>query len=87
MRREARRRRVRLLGDVPIFVAHESADVFAHPDLFRLDKKGRPQVVTGVPPDYFSRRGQVWGHPHYDWTELRRTRYRWWIERLRRSFE
>ncbi|MEE8104486.1 MAG: 4-alpha-glucanotransferase [Planctomycetota bacterium] len=87
LRREARRRRVRLLGDVPIFVAHESADVRAHPELFRLDKKGRPRVVSGVPPDYFSRRGQVWGHPHYDWDELRRTRYRWWMARLRRSFE
>jgi len=87
LRREARLRRVRLLGDVPIFVAHESADVCAHPELFRLDKKGRPRVVSGVPPDYFSRHGQVWGHPHYDWDELRRTRYRWWIARLRRSFE
>jgi len=78
-------RGVGLIGDVPIFVAHDSADVWAHRDLFKLDARGRPTVVTGVPPDYFSRRGQRWGNPHYRWDVARRRRYRWWLARLARA--
>lgn len=78
---------IRLLGDVPIFVALDSADVRSHPELFRLDRRGRPTVVTGVPPDCFSADGQRWGHPHYRWSEHRRTGFRWWIERVRASLE
>ncbi|HEX5135958.1 MAG TPA: 4-alpha-glucanotransferase [Planctomycetota bacterium] len=87
LKRYANERGIGIIGDLPIFVAHESADVWAHRDLFNLDRRGRPRVVTGVPPDYFSRTGQRWGNPHYRWDVLRRRRYRWWIARLRRAFE
>src|SRR5262249_22440719 len=71
-----------LVGDVPIFVAHDSADVWANPELFHLDAEGRPTHVSGVPPDYFSTTGQRWGNPLYRWPRLRRTGYRWWLDRL-----
>ncbi|MEW5855522.1 MAG: 4-alpha-glucanotransferase [Myxococcota bacterium] len=74
---------VRLVGDVPIFVAYDSADAWAHTPLFKLDAKGRPQVVAGVPPDYFSEDGQLWGNPLYNWEEMKRTGYAWWIERIK----
>ncbi len=75
-----------LVGDLPIFVAHDSADVWAHPDLFFLDPQGRPTVVAGVPPDYFSATGQRWGNPLYDWEKLARTGYRWWLQRFAQTF-
>ena len=75
-----------LIGDVPIFVAHQSADVWAHPELFKLDADGNPTVVAGVPPDYFSKTGQVWGVPVYCWETNREQAYTWWIERLRTAF-
>jgi 4-alpha-glucanotransferase len=78
-----RARSIDILGDVPIFVAHDSADVWARRDLFRLDADGRPTVVAGVPPDYFSATGQLWGNPHYRWDVLERTGYAWWIDRFR----
>jgi 4-alpha-glucanotransferase len=78
-------RGVLLLGDVPIFVPLDSADVRDNPRLFRLDAKGRPDVVTGVPPDCFSATGQLWGHPHYRWSEHRRTGFAWWVARIRDS--
>jgi 4-alpha-glucanotransferase len=74
---------IRLIGDVPMFVAHQSADVWAHPGLFKLDADGNPTVVAGVPPDDFSKTGQVWGVPVYRWEVLKAENYRWWIERLR----
>jgi 4-alpha-glucanotransferase len=77
------RRSIVVMGDLPIFVAHDSADVWAHRELFQLDDDGRPTVVAGVPPDYFSATGQLWGNPHYRWDVLERTGYRWWIERFR----
>jgi len=80
---EARRRGIQILGDVPIYVAHDSADVWAHRELFALDAAGLPVTVAGVPPDYFSETGQLWGYPVYDWTANARERYRWWIDRLR----
>ena len=83
LRTAARARGVRLLGDVPIFVALDSADVRDHPNLFRLDRSGRPMVVTGVPPDQFSATGQRWGHPHYRWDAHRRSNFRWWVRRMR----
>jgi 4-alpha-glucanotransferase len=83
LRRHCHARHLRIMGDVPIFVAHDSADVWAHPELFHLDEAGRPTVVAGVPPDYFSSTGQLWGNPLYRWDELARTRYAWWIERMR----
>jgi 4-alpha-glucanotransferase len=73
------------MGDVPIYVAHDSADVWAHPDLFYLDESGRPTVVSGVPPDYFSATGQLWGNPIYRWDLLAASGYKWWIERFRAS--
>jgi 4-alpha-glucanotransferase len=81
LRRHAADRGVRLIGDVPIYVAPGSADHAAHPELFRDD------VVAGAPPDYFSEKGQLWGNPIYDWPALRNRRYRWWVERFRRVFE
>lgn len=87
LRAHAARRGVRLLGDLPIFVAHDSADVWARRELFHLDRRGRPTVVAGVPPDYFSETGQLWGNPLYDWKEMERQGHRWWIDRLRRSFD
>lgn len=79
----AAERGIRIIGDIPIFVAHDSADVWAHQDLFYLDDAGNPTVVAGVPPDYFSPTGQRWGNPLYRWDRLRETGYRWWIERFR----
>jgi 4-alpha-glucanotransferase len=87
LRSHAHRQGVEIFGDLPIFLAHDSADVWANPDLFRLDDEGRPEVVTGVPPDYFSETGQRWGNPHYRWDEMARRDYAWWAERFRRTFE
>src|SRR5215207_1798707 len=76
-------RSVAVLGDLPIFVAYDSADVWAHRDLFRLDRQGRPTVVAGVPPDAFTAEGQFWGNPIYDWKRNAETGYSWWIDRVR----
>jgi len=78
-------RGVRIIGDVPIFVAYQSADVWAHQKLFELDEDGRPSVVAGVPPDYFSETGQLWGNPLYRWDVHKETHYMWWIARLRHA--
>ena len=78
---------IRLIGDVPIFVASDSADVWANPDLFHLDDQRRPTVVAGVPPDYFSATGQLWGNPLYNWERSRQTGHAWWIARLRATLE
>ncbi len=78
---------IQLFGDVPIFVAHDSADVWAHPELFYLDASGNPSVVAGVPPDYFSQTGQRWGNPLYRWDVMRTSGYAWWIQRLRTTRE
>jgi 4-alpha-glucanotransferase len=78
-------RGIRFMGDIPIYVAHDSADVWANPDLFYLDEQGSPTVVSGVPPDYFSATGQLWGNPIYRWHVLAATGYKWWIERFRAS--
>jgi 4-alpha-glucanotransferase len=80
-------RHIRVMGDVPIYVAHDSSDVWAHPDLFQLNQDGRPTVVSGVPPDYFSATGQLWGNPIYRWDALAANGYSWWIERLRASLK
>jgi 4-alpha-glucanotransferase len=77
---------VKLIGDVPIFVALDSADTWRWRKVFRLDPEGRPLAISGVPPDYFSDRGQCWGNPLYDWDYLRDTGYDWWIQRLRMAF-
>lgn len=73
---------IKIMGDVPIFVAHNSVDVWCHRDLFELDDNGFPGSVAGAPPDYFSPEGQLWGNPLYNWKKLSKTSYKWWIERL-----
>ena len=78
---------VAIVGDIPIFVSHDSADVWAHPELFSLDEAGEPTVVSGVPPDYFSETGQRWGNPLYRWDVMERRGFRWWTERFRRTLE
>ena len=73
---------VELIGDLPIFVAHDSSDVWSHPEWFLLDKEGNPTVVAGVPPDYFSTTGQRWGNPLFDWKQLKKENYRFWVDRF-----
>ena len=83
----SRRRGIHIMGDIPIYVAHDSCDVWAHAELFRLDTCGRPAALAGVPPDYFSATGQLWGNPLYRWDVLARSGYRWWIDRFRASLK
>jgi 4-alpha-glucanotransferase len=83
LKREAHERGIAIIGDLPIFVAYDSADVWVHQDQFLLDERGRPEGVAGVPPDYFSATGQLWGNPLYRWEVMARDDFGWWIERLR----
>jgi 4-alpha-glucanotransferase len=83
VKRYANERGVQVVGDLPIFVAHHSADCWTRPDLFQLDAQGEPTVVAGVPPDYFSPTGQRWGNPLYDWPAMQREDFRWWIARMK----
>jgi len=76
-----------LFGDMPIFIAHDSADVWAHPEWFRLDSTGNMTVVSGVPPDYFSETGQRWGNPHYDWESMQEDDFSWWKSRIHHHLE
>lgn len=85
LREYARGRGVRIFGDIPLFVAYDSADVWANRELFLLDDDGRPTAVAGVPPDYFSKTGQLWGNPLYNWEAMARRGYSWWIDRVRSS--
>ncbi len=85
LREHAHQRGVRLIGDIPIFVAMDSADVWSNRHLFKLDADGRTDVVAGVPPDYFSETGQKWGNPVYDWDAVADNQYAWWIERVRHA--
>ena len=78
---------ISIMGDIPIYVAHDSADVWAHPELFRLDDQARPTAVAGVPPDYFSATGQLWGNPLYRWDVSAASGHRWWIDRFRASLK
>jgi 4-alpha-glucanotransferase len=87
LREYCRGRGIRLMGDLPIYVSHDSADVWVHPQYFHLDSNGNPTVVAGVPPDYFSATGQLWGNPIYRWDVLARDGYRWWLERFRAVLE
>jgi len=82
LRKYANDKGVKIIGDIPIFVAGDSADVWANPKLFFLDDRGNPTVVAGVPPDFFSPKGQLWGNPLYRWEEHQRAGYAWWIERV-----
>ena len=85
LRTYCRKKGVRIFGDLPIYVPFHSADVWAHPQLFKLDDTGSPVAVSGVPPDYFSTDGQLWGHPVYRWDVHRDTRYEWWVLRFARN--
>lgn len=85
IRNYAHKQGIKIIGDIPIFVAYDSADVWAHPELFELDAEGRPTVVAGVPPDYFSPTGQRWGNPLYRWPVHEAEGFRWWIARVRQT--
>ena len=87
LRTEANNRNISLFGDMPIFVAHDSADVWATRRNFLLDEQGQLLKVTGVPPDYFSETGQRWGNPHYDWSFMQATNFDWWLQRLQQHFD
>ena len=88
VRRYASENGIRIIGDVPIYASHDSADVWSHPEIFQVDPaSGELLNVAGVPPDYFSETGQLWGNPLYNWDELKKTGYKWWLERLRKNFE
>lgn len=76
-------KKIKIIGDLPIYVNYDSADLWAYPDLFKLDEKKKPYVVAGVPPDYFSKTGQLWGNPIYNWDKMREEGYTWWINRLK----
>lgn len=78
----AQRAHIELIGDLPIFIAHDSADAWTHQELFDLDEAGRPRTVAGVPPDYFSATGQLWGNPHYNWEAMAQDDYAWWRSRI-----
>ena len=86
LRSYCRQREIKIIGDFPIFVAHDSADVWMNPEQFKLDSDGKPLVVAGVPPDYFSSTGQLWGNPLYNWERMGADGFKWWIERVRATF-
>jgi len=87
LKRYCNRRQIRLIGDMPIYVPLDSADVWAHPQCFKLTRSGRPTAVSGVPPDYFSATGQLWGHPVYDWKRLQEKGYGWWVDRMQHHLQ
>jgi len=87
LRAYAVKKGIRIIGDIPIFVAYDSADVWGNKDLFFLDEDGLPEVVAGVPPDYFSKTGQLWGNPLYKWSLHKENGYSWWIKRMQSVFQ
>ena len=87
LRRYARDRHIQIIGDIPIYVSHDSVDVWAHRSLFQLDEHGDPTRVAGVPPDYFAATGQLWNNPLYNWDAMERDGYRWWIHRLETALQ
>ena len=76
---------IKIIGDIPLYVAYDSADVWAHPELFKLDRNLKPTLVAGVPPDYFSEKGQLWGNPLYDWDAMASDGFEWWIKRVEKA--
>jgi 4-alpha-glucanotransferase len=78
---------ITIIGDLPIYVAYDSADVWAHPKVFQLERSKKPKYIAGVPPDYFSKTGQLWGNPIYDWRHLEKTGYDWWIRRIEHNLK
>lgn len=87
LKQYANDKKIAIVGDLPIFVAYDSVDVWRFPEYFKIDEDGTPTVVSGVPPDYFSASGQLWGNPLYNWDRLRKDRFDWWIKRLEMSLE
>jgi 4-alpha-glucanotransferase len=87
LKADCNRRGIKLVGDIPIFVAHDSADVWTNPEQFKLNADGTPIVVAGVPPDYFSATGQLWGNPLYHWAHMQADGFKWWIARVRATLE
>lgn len=87
LKKYANKKGIKIIGDIPIYVAFDSADTWADPKLFQFDEKGYPTAVAGCPPDGFSATGQLWGNPLYDWEYHKKTNYRWWIARIRHCFE
>ncbi len=87
LRTYANSKGIKIIGDIPIFVAYDSADAWAHPELFYLDEKGLPTVVAGVPPDYFSPTGQLWGNPLYRWEVHQETGFQWWVKRIQATLK
>ena len=87
LKRYANLRDIKIIGDIPIYVAHDSADVWSHPEIFCLDEAtGEPALMAGVPPDYFSNTGQLWGNPVYNWEKLQATNFEWWVQRFEAIF-
>lgn len=87
LKRYANLRDIKIIGDIPIYVAHDSADVWSHREIFCLDEaSGEPALMAGVPPDYFSTTGQLWGNPVYNWEKLQATNFEWWVERFEAIF-
>jgi len=82
----ANNKKIRVIGDIPIFVDHNSADVWANPEYFEVDQKGNRTLVAGVPPDYFSKTGQLWGNPLYKWETLEKENFSWWVDRFKHMF-
>lgn len=80
-----RAKQIQIIGDMPFYVTHDSADVWVHRELFSLKSKGEPKFVSGVPPDYFSAEGQLWGNPTYNWKKMEQTNFQWWMERIRHN--
>lgn len=78
---------ISIIGDIPIYVAYQSSDVWKHQDVFKLARNKKPKFISGVPPDYFSRTGQLWGNPIYDWQQIKRSGYEWWMERLNHNLK
>ena len=88
LKKHANQKGINIFGDIPIYVAHDSVDVWAHPDIFHLDEEtGEAALMAGVPPDYFSETGQLWGNPVYNWEELEKTNFHWWIRRIEGMLE
>ncbi len=80
-------KKIEIIGDIPIYVNYDSADVWANPEIFKLNEEKKPAFVSGVPPDYFSSTGQLWGHPVYNWDVLKQSRYSWWIKRIEHNLK
>jgi 4-alpha-glucanotransferase len=85
LKRYCNERGIQVAGDIPVYVAYDSADVWSHRELFKLNPAGKPRFIAGVPPDYFSQTGQLWGNPVYDWQRLRETQFDWWMRRLKHN--